>query len=278
MKVSLVSITSPKIADSRDGKPLTAEDLITYCARVSSPQNQLNLETAPRLLAYCIRHRHWSIFEMVSMTVEIETSRAIAQQILRHRSFSFQEFSQRFAPVTKLGGGLFEPVELRLKNPAGNRQGSITTTDLPSVDWNGIATRADAAVDDLLAAADGLYHELLNAGIAPESARMVLPLCTRTRLYMTGTVRSWIHYFMVRCDNHAQKEHRIIAEAIRDIFTEQFPNIAAAINDHGGIERIAKESYEAWAASDESALEWDVLPPGEHMRWLAVAATAGRPE
>lgn len=276
MKVSLVSITKPTIVDPRDGQPLSAEDLITYCARVSSPQNQLNLETAPRLLAYCIRHRHWSIFEMVSMGVEIETSRAIAQQILRHRSFSFQEFSQRFARVDAIGDDLFEPVELRLKNAGGNRQGSTEPDSPIRLNWCPGVTEANAIVSDTLEMLGGLYRELLTQGVAPECARMVLPLCTRTRIYMTGSVRSWIHYFMVRCDSHAQKEHRLIAEAIRDIFTEQFPNIAAAILDRSDIERVAKESYAAWAAHDPSSEGWDFLAPAEKLRWLAVAATGGK--
>jgi thymidylate synthase (FAD) len=211
MKVRLVSITG-----SVGELNLTAEELIVYCARVSNPSNQLNLETAPKLLAYLIKHAHWSPFEMVDMTVEIQTSRAIAAQILRHRSFSFQEFSQRYAEVTAL-----EPVEFRMQGKT-NRQVGDGAAKLPH--------HLQLQVGHLLAETQRVYGELLSIGVAKESARMLLPLTTQTTLYMKGSIRSWIHYFQVRATQHTQKEHRDIAVAIKDdIFAINFPNLNKAL-------------------------------------------------
>lgn len=224
MKVSLVAVTQPLVTDE-NGNALTAEQFIVYCARVSNPSNQLNLDTAPKLLAYCVKNRHWSIFEQASMTVEIVTSRAIAQQILRHRSFSFQEFSQRYAVATE-----FESVELR-KQGATNRQGGeepIDGTTRIILDNEDVVTMSDA-MSDLLRHSNAVYKGMLQAGVAKECARMVLPLCTQTRLYMTGNVRSWIHYLQVRCDPHTQKEHREIANVIMDKFRSAFPNTCSAV-------------------------------------------------
>ena len=202
------------------------ETVIVYTARVSAPENQTKHFTALRLLSYCMRHGHWSVFEMVDLTMEIETSRAIAAQVLRHRSFSFQEFSQRYSAVTKLGD-LVEPVEMRAKHVEGNRQGSGD-----NIGWMPVP-HASYSVNDItqsaLKHAEQAYGELLAAGVAPECARMVLPLATKTRIYMKGSVRSWIHYFKVRCDGHAQKEHRLLAEAIKVEFAKVFPVIAEAI-------------------------------------------------
>lgn len=218
MKVSLVAVSQPTIGHPDTGHLLTAEQLIVYCARVSNPNNQLNLATGERLLKYCIRHGHWSVFETVSMTVEIQTSRAIAAQILRHRSFSFQEFSQRYAVAT--GGS--EPIELRLKGST-NRQGSAGISEDPE---------ANALVAESIARAEGAYAALIKSGVAPECARFVLPLATKTTLYMTGSVRSWIHYLGQRLSLHAQKEHRLVAAGIGAIFAEQFPATWAAVNDN----------------------------------------------
>lgn len=214
MNVRLVALTKPIV--EREGLQLSAEEFISYCARVSNPSNQMNTETAPRLLAYCIRHGHWSIFETVSMTVEIETSRAIAAQILRHRSFTFQEFSQRYAQSTD-----FEDIELRLQDPK-NRQSSGEKFFDPLL---------KESLNEWIERAADLYHGMLDRGISKETARMILPLCTRTRLYMTGSVRSWIHYLEQRCDPATQKEHREVAHKIRAIFDQQFPTISAALKE-----------------------------------------------
>ena len=211
MNVRIISITQPLL----DGIA-TAEELIVHNARVSSPSNQLNTLTGPKLLAYCIKHGHWSVFEQADMTVEVKTSRAIAAQILRHRSFSFQEFSQRYADAPGI-----EPVELR-KQAESNRQSS--TEVIYDEELRG-------RVSDALVIAESVYEELLSAGVARECARMVLPLATSTTLYMKGSVRSWIHYLSVRCDHHTQKEHRLIAEEIRGIFGEWFPVTAAALQE-----------------------------------------------
>lgn len=209
MNVKLVAITKP-IDD------MSASDFISYCARVSNPSNQNNTLTSPKLLAYCIKNGHWSIFEQASFTVEIVTSRAISAQILRHRSFSFQEFSQRYAVATE-----FDPVELRTQD-LNNRQGS---GDI--VDGEHINERARKSIEFSI----DTYNMFISEGISKETARMILPLCTQTTLYMTGNVRSWIHYLEQRCAKGTQKEHRLIAEAIRDeIFAVQFPEIHEALN------------------------------------------------
>jgi len=213
MRVKLVAITKPLVGDGN----LTASDFITFAARVSNPSNQMSLLTAPKLLAYCIKHGHWSIFEQASMTVEIQTSRAISAQIIRHRSFCFQEFSQRYAPIDEA-----EPVELRTQD-LKNRQAS---GDTYAQDW---AMDAMAKSIDL---AFKTYRSLLQEGVSRETARMMLPLCTQTTLYMTGNIRSWIHYLEQRCAKGTQLEHRRSAEAIRDtIFAVEFPHIHNALQE-----------------------------------------------
>jgi thymidylate synthase (FAD) len=211
VSVKLVSVTKPVIEGIT-----SAEDLISYCARVSNPTNQFNTETAPKLLAYLIKHKHWSPFEMVSMTVEIKTSRAIAAQILRHRSFSFQEFSQRYSTATEL-----EDIEWRLQGKT-NRQVGDEKVDL--------SIGALTKLHFLQTKSKELYDELINSGIAKECARMVLPLNTSTTLYMSGTIRSWIHYLQIRSDETTQKEHRVIAIKIRELFNQQFPVVSEALN------------------------------------------------
>jgi thymidylate synthase (FAD) len=207
MKVDLVHIT-PK-----------AEEQIVYTARVSNPSNQSNMDTAPRLIKYLIKHKHWSPFEMSSMCLEIETSRAIAAQILRHRSFVFQEFSQRYSSIEDLGFELYEPRRQDLKN----RQNSINDLSPEDQDWY-LNTMIDINEQAKLA-----YKEALNRGIAKECARFLLPLNTKTRIYVNGSVRSWIHYIQVRTDPSTQLEHREIAEECKRIFVEQLPNVAEAL-------------------------------------------------
>jgi thymidylate synthase (FAD) len=211
MNVKLIAVTKPLVEGIK-----TADELISYCARVSNPANQLNVETAPRLLRYCVKHGHWSIFETVSMTVEIVTSRAIAAQLLRHRSFTFQEFSQRYAESQT-----YEITELRTQD-AKNRQGSGVVIDDNQLKKN---------VDNAVLTSFICYKILIESGVSKETARMVLPLCTQTTLYMTGNVRSWIHYLEQRCAEGTQKEHRDVAQAIKQIFTTQFPTVAEAINE-----------------------------------------------
>ena len=195
-----------------------AEELIAYMARVSNPKNQNNQETAPKLIRYLIKHKHWSPFEMVNMCVEIRTTRSIAAQILRHRSFSFQEFSQRYSEVYSL------PVLPRLREQdLINRQNSTPTLD-PSL--------VDSLTDDIEQHYDNcmkLYHQLLDKGVAKECAREVLPLSTPTRMYMNGTLRSWLHYCDLRTSNGTQYEHKLIADEVQDIIIQQFPSIAAAM-------------------------------------------------
>ena len=197
-----------------------AEELITKMARVSAPENQSNMETAPRLLRYLIKHQHWSPFEMANMCVEIQTTRGISAQILRHRSFSFQEFSQRYADVSAMGSA--EIPQLR-RQDYKNRQNSID--DLTPEDVGAYYRRISQLFED----AEHLYREMVSNGVAKECARNVLPLSSRTRLYMNGTIRSFIHYLLVRTDSGTQVEHRQLALEIKKIFCEQFPIIGQAV-------------------------------------------------
>ncbi len=197
----------------------TAEALIVYTARVSNPDNQESVATGVGLLKYCIEHGHWSVFETASMTVEVSTSRAIAAQLLRHRSFTFQEFSQRYSDVHKLGRPTVPTA--RMQDPK-NRQSSIPSDD-EALHWWWLA-EAGRVMDD----AQTLYDKALDNGIAKEVARMVLPLATPTRLYMTGSVRSWIHYLQTRLDPATQLEHRLVAEAVAEVFNDEFPVVSEA--------------------------------------------------
>lgn len=219
MDVKLVSLTQSCITEEM----LSPEELIVYIARVSNPSNQLNKGTAPKLLRFLVDNKHWSPFEMVDMTVGIETSRGIAQQILRHRSFSFQEFSQRYSKATA-----FEPVELR-KTGATNRQSSLEVFNPTIPTKDGSFHSASKLIDMHLKNTNELYNNLIDAGVAKECARFVLPITTQTKIYMKGSIRSWIHYLQIRCDNHTQLEHRLIADEIREIFRANFPNISEAL-------------------------------------------------
>ena len=195
------------------------EEQIAYIARVSNPNNQDNPDYA-KLLAYCIKHQHWSIFEQAFMTLEIETTRGLAAQILRHRSFTFQEFSQRYADTTLLGA--IPLPELRRQDNS-NRQNSID--DIPEEKQKEL----ELTIARHFASSKDLYNELIRQGIAKECARFVLPLATPTRLYMSGSVRSWIHYIDLRSAHGTQKEHMDIAEACREIFKEQLPTVSEAL-------------------------------------------------
>ena len=207
-KVKLVSVTPD------------AEKLMSYCARVSNPNNQNN-DNYAKLLKYCIDHQHWSIFEHGFMTVEINTTRGLAAQILRHRSFTFQEFSQRYADTTLLAEDI--PLfELRRQDNK-NRQNSIDDiSDETRVKWT-------VQIREHFARAQALYEGMIKEGVAKECARFILPLATPTRLYMSGSVRSWVHYINLRSGHGTQKEHMIIAEECKKIFIEQFPTTGEAL-------------------------------------------------
>jgi len=198
-----------------------AEKTMAYIARVSNPSNQNNDDFAG-LLKYCIKHQHWSVFEQSSMTLEIETTRAIAAQILRHRSFTFQEFSQRYADTNLIAERI--PLPALRKQDLKNRQNS--TDDLDEFVKQDIEMTITAHFNQ----AEKLYKRMLEAGVAKECARMVLPLATPTRLYMTGSCRSWVHYINLRSAHGTQKEHMDIAEACRKVFTEQFPIVSKALD------------------------------------------------
>ena len=207
MTVQLVSVTPD------------AEKTMAYIARVSNPSNQDN-EKFAGLLGYCIKHNHWSVFEQSSMTLEIETNRAIAAQILRHRSFTFQEFSQRYADSTKLGD---IPIPEYRRQDTKNRQNSTDDLD-PFV--KGVIEKQTKT---LFSSATALYEQMLSEGVAKECARMVLPLATPTKIYMTGSCRSWIHYINLRSGHGTQKEHMLIANECKDVFIEQFPVVSEAL-------------------------------------------------
>ena len=202
-----------------------AEVNIVEIARVSS--SRLDKKENPEgLIKYLIKHKHWSPMEHAYMTVEIKTSRAIGTQLLRHRSFTFQEFSQRYAEVTE-----FEPVELR-RQAANNRQSSTEAFD-PILDNSHVEAekmKASELLNQALKEIQWLYKELLDKGVAKECARMILPLCTSTTIFMTGSIRSWIHFLEIRDDEHAQLEVQLIAREIKKIFIEQFPIISNALN------------------------------------------------
>ena len=198
-----------------------AEKTMGYVARVSNPNNQDNPKVAG-LLKYCIKHNHWSVFEQAHMTVEIETTRGLAAQILRHRSFTYQEFSQRYADSSLLGDKI--PLPQLRKQDTKNRQNS--TDDLDEF----LVQDYELEMEKLFDSSMKLYQSMLKSGVAKECARFVLPLATPTRLYMTGSVRSWIHYIDLRSANGTQKEHMDIANAVRDVFIEQFPICAEALD------------------------------------------------
>ena len=213
-KVTLVSVTQPRIPEAN-----TAEDLIAYCARVSNPSNQTNFQTAPKLLSYCIDNAHWSIFEMVDITLQIETTRDIGRQILRHRSFSFQEFSQRYADASQLG---FVDRQTRLQDTK-NRQNSVLIDHYDEKQYD--LHRAWQAKQEQIQHESKLaYKWAINNGIAKEQARAVLPEgMTMSRMYMKGSLRSWIHYCKLRMENGTQREHIDIAQKAWDIVCEEFP-------------------------------------------------------
>lgn len=196
-----------------------AEELIVKMARVSAPKNQSNMETAPRLLNYLLKHGHVSPFEMANMCVEINTTRAISAQIIRHRSFSFQELSQRYQDVGVLGSPLMPHLR---RQDQKNRQNSIDDLDSDTTQ------KFYRRISTLFEEAEHLYKEMISEGVAKECARSVLPLASPTRLFMNGTLRSWIHYIQLREAHGTQMEHQVIAKEIKSIFTEQFPIIAEA--------------------------------------------------
>lgn len=208
MNVKLISITPD------------AEKMMGYVARVSNPSNQENPKVAG-LLKYCVKHQHWSVFEQSFMTLEIETTRGLAAQILRHRSFTFQEFSQRYADSSLLSTNIPLP-ELR-RQDTKNRQNSINDVDEFKVQ------KYQMLMQDYFKQGMNLYQQMLNDGIAKECARFVLPLATPTRLYMSGSCRSWVHYIDLRSAHGTQKEHMDIAEACKNVFVEQFPTVAEAL-------------------------------------------------
>lgn len=205
MSVKLISITP------------NAEAHIAYCARISNPNNQNNKEFS-KLLKYLIEHKHWSPFEMAHLTLEIKTSRAIAAQILRHRSFSFQEFSQRYSEISEY---VNYPAR---RQDTKNRQNSIDDLSQETKDWFNESLR------DIWDVSYDLYQEALKKGIAKECARMLLPLCTASTLYMSGSIRSWVHYIQLRTDISTQLEHRLIAEECKKIFVDNLPNLGEALS------------------------------------------------
>ena len=197
-----------------------AEQTMAFIARVSNPKNQDN-NNFEKLLQYCIKHQHWSVFEQAYMTLQIETNRGIAAQILRHRSFTFQEFSQRYADSTQLGN---IPIPELRKQDTKNRQNSTSDLD------DNISELFQRKIEQHFHESINIYEEMLEKGIAKECARFVLPLATPTRIYMTGSCRSWIHYIQLRSSHGTQKEHMKIANECKHIFNQEFPTVAKALN------------------------------------------------
>lgn len=223
MTVKLISVTKPTIPGVD-----TAEELVAYVARISNPSNQLNKETSSKLIKYLIKNKHWSPFEMVSVCMEIVTTRDIARQILRHRSFSFQEFSQRYAdPVKELN---FVARATRLQD-VKNRQNSLEI-DINVDKQRQLAYMWERFQDDITEKTKDIYSWAISNGIAKEQARAILPEgLIESKLYMNGTLRSWLHYVLLRTDIATQKEHREIADSCKDILTKEFPAIAEIIDE-----------------------------------------------
>ena len=228
MKATLIGHTQPN-RRIHAGEPAiygldNIQDLIAFCARVSNPSNQANTKTTEKLLHYLAKHKHWSPFEMCSATIEVETTRDIARQLLRHRSFSFQEFSQRYANPEEMGEQ-FVTRECRLQDTK-NRQNSIDTENMELiVNW-------DEKQQEVIDKAKEVYDWAIENGMAKEQARVVLPEgCTKTRLYMNGTIRSWVHYIELRGANGTQKEHMDIAHACAKVIAEIFP-LAGELNEN----------------------------------------------
>tara|TARA_B100001939_G_scaffold42376_1_gene32821 strand:+ start:432 stop:1067 length:636 start_codon:yes stop_codon:yes gene_type:complete len=197
-----------------------AEETMGYIARVSNPANQDNPKVSG-LLKYCIKHNHWSVFEQATMTLELETTRAIAAQVLRHRSFTYQEFSQRYADSSLLAPEI--PLPKLRRQDEKNRQNSVDDLD------EFVVQSLEMQMKTLFDSSMALYQQMLGRGVAKECARMVLPLCTPTKIYMTGSCRSWIHYINLRTANGTQKEHMDLAEDCKKIFIEQFPTVSEAL-------------------------------------------------
>lgn len=196
-----------------------AQHTIAYCARVSNPQNQQNLLTEPKLLSYLVKHKHWSPFELAHMTIEIKTTRAISSQIIRHRSFAFQEFSQRFAQVHE-----YIMPHYRVQD-SKNKQGSFDTLSQNQQEM--FQRKTKEQIENTFT----LYDEMLSQGIAKESARLILPMCTATTIYMSGTIRSWIHYLQLRTQWDTQKEHREIADQIKEILIKECPWLSDVLQE-----------------------------------------------
>ena len=216
MQVKLLNITP------------NAEEHIVEIARVSSSRKDKK-SNAAGLLAYLVRHKHWSPFEHSHATFEIETSKAIGIQLIRHRSFSFQEFSQRYQDVNKIGS-VFEPIELRAQCENNRQSSTEVINPLIKGSNNVVSTSADSVVNSILNKSFEVYNQLLDAGVAREQARMVLPLATKTKIQMTGSIRSWIHFLELRDDEHAQKEIQLIAKAIKVQLKDELPIISEALN------------------------------------------------
>ena len=218
MKAKLISYTQPTKEFIEETNIKEVAELIDYCARVSNPSNQLNNAPSQKLLEYCIRNSHWSIFEMANVCIEIDTTRDIAHQIIRHASFRFQEFSQRYSDPAEFGNQ-FVIREARLQD-VKNRQNSIETDDIALQAW------WDAQQKFMIESAKRIYQEAIERGIAKEQARVILPEGnTKTRLYMNGTLRSWVHYIELRSGNGTQKEHMEVARAVAEAISKIFPMI-----------------------------------------------------
>jgi thymidylate synthase (FAD) len=216
MKVQLAAATTPLIRTEDNTRYLTLEEFIVYCARVSNPSNQLNTSTASNLIKYCINHEHWSIFEQCFVALEIQTSRDISAQIIRHKSFTFQEFSQRYSKVTSL-----ESFDVR-KQATNNRQSSTELLEMSPDEMDEIKSHLYKSLE--------LYDKWVSKGAAKECMRKILPMCSQTTLYMSGSIRSWIHYIKIRTKTDTQLEHALIAKAAEGILSQIVPTVAEVLN------------------------------------------------
>lgn len=218
--VKLIAVTQPLIKTEEDEsqRNLTAEELIVYCARVSNPSNQDNHSTAPKLLKYCINHGHWSVFAQANMTIEIKTSRDISAQIIRHKSMDFQEFSQRYAPISTES---LADIDFRMQGKSNRQVGESPLQE-------DFSEEVKEEVGSLMDHVSSVYNWLLARKVSRETARKVMPMNSPTVMYVNGTVRSWLHYAALRRKSDTQKEHRYIAESVWELLREHFPNVIEA--------------------------------------------------
>lgn len=235
-ETKLIAVTQPLLKTEDGSRNLTAEELIVYCARVSNPNNQLNVESSPKLLKYCIKHGHWSVFAQANMTIEIKTTRDISAQIIRHKSMDFQEFSQRYSPISTEA---LSDIDFRMQGKSNRQVGEGPLQE----DFN---EEVKEEVNSLMDHVSSVYNWLLSRNVSRETARKVMPMNSPTVMYVNGTVRSWLHYAALRRKSDTQKEHRVIAEGVWELLKEHFPNVIEAYEEKEKEELFKDRIFKWW--------------------------------